>query len=222
MEATSTKKRRLPPELYGATLRFVKSNDSIRNPDSAHAPSSDAGRCAAQLRAPGWRCARSIRRGRRRDVPRGGRAARRGRDRHALPAFPLPPGPARGGLPRRAGGDLQSRRTVRGAPPWQALTAWLHDLVAYLRTKRALADQLLEYLDRDSGLFTGCRGALIAAGEPLLERAQSAGAARSDVSFDDVIMGVSAIGKLPGASPSQVERVLDMTLDGLRYGAPNG
>jgi hypothetical protein len=42
------------------------------------------------------------------------------------------------------------------------------------------------------------------------------------VSFDDVIMGVSAIGKLPGASPSQVERVLDMTLDGLRYGAPNG
>ena len=107
-------------------------------------------------------------------------------------------------------------------PPWQALTAWLHDLVAYLRTKRALADQLLEYLDRDSGFFTGCRGALIAAGEPLLESAQSAGAVRGDVSFDDVIMGVSAIGKLPGASPSQVERVLDVTLDGLRYGAPNG
>jgi len=106
-------------------------------------------------------------------------------------------------------------------PPWQALVSWLHDLVAYLGTKRALADQLLEYLDRDSGLFTGCRGALIAAGEPLLQRAQEAEVVRADVSLDDVLMTVSAIGKLPGVEPVQVERVLDLTLDGLRYGARN-
>ena len=106
-------------------------------------------------------------------------------------------------------------------PPWQALVSWLHDLVAYLGTKRALADQLLEYLDRDSGLFTGCRGALIAAGEPLLQRAQEAEVVRADVSLDDVLMTVSAIGKLPGVEPVQVERLLDLTLDGLRYGARN-
>lgn len=106
-------------------------------------------------------------------------------------------------------------------PPWEALTSWIHDLVAYLRTKRALADQLLEYLDRDSGFFSGCRAALIAAGEPLLKRAQDAGVVRADVSLDDVLMTVSAIGKLPGAEPSQIERVLAVTLDGLRYGAPN-
>ena len=44
---------------------------------------------------------------------------------------------------------------------------------------------------------------------------------RGDVSLDDVMMSVSAIGKLPGAGPAPVERVLDVTLDGLRYGAPN-
>jgi AcrR family transcriptional regulator len=106
-------------------------------------------------------------------------------------------------------------------PPWQALAGWLRDLVAYLQTKRALADQLLEYLDRDSGFFSGCRGALFAAGEPLLQRAQDAGVVRCDVTFEEVMMSVSAIGKLPGAEPSQIARVLDVTLDGLRYGAPN-
>ena len=106
-------------------------------------------------------------------------------------------------------------------PPWEGLTSWIQDLVAYLRTKRALADQLLEYLDRDSGFFSGCRAALIAAGEPLLQRAQDAGVVRADVGLDDVLMTVSAIGKLPGAEPSQIDRVLAVTLDGLRYGAPN-
>jgi AcrR family transcriptional regulator len=102
--------------------------------------------------------------------------------------------------------------------PWQALASWLNDLVAYLRTKHALADQLLEYLDRDSGFFTGCRSALIAAGQPLLERAQQAGKVRSDISLEDLLIAVSAIGKLPGTDQAQAQRILDVTLDGLRYG----
>jgi AcrR family transcriptional regulator len=104
--------------------------------------------------------------------------------------------------------------------PWDALVDWLHELVDYLATKRALAEELLEYLDRDADVFRSCRAALYAAGEPLLERAQQAGAVRPDASFESVVQMVSAIGKLPADDPAQVRTVLDLALDGLRYRAP--
>jgi AcrR family transcriptional regulator len=101
--------------------------------------------------------------------------------------------------------------------PWEALTAWLHDVVAYVARKHALAEELWNYLDRDAAMFTGCRTALFAAGEPLLERAQRAGVVRPDVTFGDVLQMVGGIGKNATTPPDQVERVLDIALDGLRY-----
>ena len=65
-------------------------------------------------------------------------------------------------------------------PPWEAFVAWSHRLVGYMVTKQALAHELLEYLDRDAPLFQTCRAALFAAGQPVLERAQQAGAVRAD------------------------------------------
>ncbi|MGD0198750.1 MAG: helix-turn-helix domain-containing protein [Solirubrobacteraceae bacterium] len=104
-------------------------------------------------------------------------------------------------------------------PPWDALIGWLHELVGYLTAKRALADELLAYLDRDAAVFVSCRGALYAAGEPLLQRAQEAGVVRPDTSFNDVVLTVSAIAKLPTDDPGQIERILGVALDGLRYGS---
>ena len=52
--------------------------------------------------------------------------------------------------------------------PWDALVAWLHGFVGYMATKQALAAELLDYMERDSPLFTGCRTAMYTAGEPLL------------------------------------------------------
>ena len=105
-------------------------------------------------------------------------------------------------------------------PPWEALSAWLHRFVAYMATKQALAAELLAYVERDSDLFQGCRRAFYGAGEPLMIRAQQAGVVRSDTDFDEVIQMVAGITKMPSANPEQIERVLDMALDGLRYGAP--
>ncbi|HEY7967719.1 MAG TPA: TetR/AcrR family transcriptional regulator [Solirubrobacteraceae bacterium] len=104
-------------------------------------------------------------------------------------------------------------------PPWEALSRWLHRFVAYMATKQALAAELLAYVDRDADLFQGCRRAFYGAGEPLFVRAQEAGVVRSDTGFDEVIQMVAGITKMPSASPQQIERVLDMALDGLRYGA---
>src|SRR3989440_102884 len=71
------------------------------------------------------------------------------------------------------------------ADPWDALNGWFTRLIAYLATKRALAHELLNYLDQDAPLFQDCRASLYAAGAPLLKRGQDAGVVRPDVEFSD-------------------------------------
>jgi AcrR family transcriptional regulator len=109
-----------------------------------------------------------------------------------------------------------------GGDPWEALYGWLQRVVAYIGTKRALAAELFNYLDKDAALFSTSREALYAAGEPLLTRAQEAGAVRSDVAIGDVIQLVMSVAKLPTGDRAQVEHLLRIALDGLRFtGAPS-
>jgi hypothetical protein len=61
---------------------------------------------------------------------------------------------------------------------------------------------------------------ITAAGEPLLERAQEAGVVRADTNFGDVVRMVSGIAALRATEPEQIERILEVALDGLRYSAP--
>ena len=100
-------------------------------------------------------------------------------------------------------------------PPWDALVAWLHRFVAYVGTKRALAEELVH----DSEVFRSCRTEIYAAGEPLLRRAQEAGVARPDATFDDVVRLVSGIMAYQFFEPAQRDRVLGIALDGLRLPA---
>ena len=104
-------------------------------------------------------------------------------------------------------------------PPWDARIAWLHRVVGYLAAKRALAEELFAYVDRDAEVFRGCRTAFYAAGEPLLQRAQEARVVRADTNFNDVIQMVGGIAKIP-SEPEHIEHILAMALDGLRYRAP--
>jgi AcrR family transcriptional regulator len=108
---------------------------------------------------------------------------------------------------------------LEGADAWEALTAWLHRLVSYFGTKQALAHELLGYMDRDAPLFRGCREALFEAGDPLLKRAQAAGEVRADIDFGDLIQMVGGITKIPSGDPQQIDHILRIALDGLRYRA---
>lgn len=102
-------------------------------------------------------------------------------------------------------------------PPWEALVAWLHRFVAYLATKQALAQELLNYVDRDADLFQSCRTALFAAGGPLLDRAQQARVARTDTDLAEVVQMLGGIAKIPTSEPGQIDHILEIALDGLRY-----
>jgi AcrR family transcriptional regulator len=110
----------------------------------------------------------------------------------------------------------RSAAELDSLPPWDAFAAWTRHLVGYLATKQALAHELFEYVDRDAPLFMGCRQALFAAGQPLLDRAQAAHAVRSDTNLSEIIHMVGGIAKIPAAEPGQIEHIVEIALDGLR------
>jgi AcrR family transcriptional regulator len=107
-----------------------------------------------------------------------------------------------------------------GGDPWEALNAWLERFVAYVATKRALADEMLKDLDHSAPVFQTSRASLYGAGEPLLKRAQDAGVVRPDVAIADVISMVMSLAKLSTGDPAQTRRILGIALDGLRYSGP--
>lgn len=111
----------------------------------------------------------------------------------------------------------RSAAELDGADPWQALSLWFERFISYLATKRALADELMNYMDKDAPLFQACRASMFAAGEPLLKRAQEAGAVRPDVEFGETLQMVMGIGKVPTADPAQTAHMVRIALDGLRY-----
>ncbi|WP_422773671.1 TetR/AcrR family transcriptional regulator [Plantactinospora sp. WMMC1484] len=96
--------------------------------------------------------------------------------------------------------------------PWDALATWLTQFVRYATTKKAVYDAIAHH----EAMFVTCRDVIHAAGRPLLERAQSAGLARTDVTFDDVLFLVNGISGTNFVADAQRERVLTMALDGIR------
>jgi AcrR family transcriptional regulator len=111
----------------------------------------------------------------------------------------------------------RSAAQLEGADPWEALNSWFERFIAYVATKRALASELMNYLDADASLFKASRASLFAAGEPLLARAQEAGVVRQDVTIAEVIQMVMGIAKIPAGDPAQTKHILRIALDGLRY-----
>lgn len=101
---------------------------------------------------------------------------------------------------------------LAGSPSWDALAGWLHRFVGYAITKRALAEELA----RDSAAVRSCRTAIYGAVGPLLERAQREGTARPDVSVDDVLRLVSGITLMAFPESNQIDRIVDIALDGVR------
>jgi AcrR family transcriptional regulator len=101
-------------------------------------------------------------------------------------------------------------------PPWEALSAWLHQYVGFAATKRALNEALME-TDPNSDVLLTCRTAITRAATALVERAQHAGVVRKDTGFMDVVRMVGAIAMAPTEDAEEKNRLLELALDGLRY-----
>ena len=104
-----------------------------------------------------------------------------------------------------------------GGSSWDALVQWFNRFVDYVVTKHALIDEMVATIGQDARIFRTCHDAIFAAGEPLLNQAKEDGFVRPDVEFVDVIRMVGAITMIRNSTPEQIQRVLSMALDGLRY-----
>ncbi|WP_243695357.1 TetR/AcrR family transcriptional regulator [Agromyces protaetiae] len=103
-------------------------------------------------------------------------------------------------------------REASDLEPWESFTTWLDRFVAYVGTKKALIDGL----NRESGVLDACRVVMYEAGRPLLERAQTAGAVRTDVGIEDVVRMVAGVAGVAYPEPDQRDRVVGIAVDGLR------
>jgi AcrR family transcriptional regulator len=113
-------------------------------------------------------------------------------------------------------GICRAVQDFEGQEPWEALTGWLRRFADYATTKTALAGELMAYMEEGSEVFLHCRHAIKASGAPLLDAAQRSGDVRPDVRFMDVVRMVGGIATLHNAEPGQVDRILEVALDGLR------
>lgn len=111
---------------------------------------------------------------------------------------------------------------ARDLPPLDALKAWLDRYAALMMVKYGFADAMKSAVKSDAEIFTHSRSRLRAALSSLLDAAADAGVVRCDAQAEDILIAVAAqvSASLSGeGAQKRCERLLGLTLDGLRYGA---
>ncbi|GAA4490882.1 TetR/AcrR family transcriptional regulator [Microbacterium panaciterrae] len=101
---------------------------------------------------------------------------------------------------------------VSGLAPWAAFEAWLDRFVEYVGTKHVLLDGL----NGESTVFAECRVVMLAAGDPLLKRAQQEGAAKADLDIGDVVKLIAGVSAVAYDDDAQRRRVLELAIGSLR------
>jgi hypothetical protein len=93
--------------------------------------------------------------------------------------------------------------------------------VDYMTTKRGMAAALRAVIASGGDPYATSRAQLVAALGRLLSAGAAAGTLRPDVDPADVLTGLSGVSLAAGgpAQRDQAGRLLDLLLDGLRYGA---
>lgn len=107
--------------------------------------------------------------------------------------------------------------------PDAALAAWMRSFAVYVARKRGMATALKSMVGADSQLFAQSRASILDAISTLVGAAVEAGRIRRDVDAGDLLRALSGIcmaNDQPGFS-EQTARIVDLLLDGLRYGASN-
>jgi AcrR family transcriptional regulator len=112
---------------------------------------------------------------------------------------------------------------LQARPPDDAMRAWMDRFVDYMTTKRGMAGALRAVIASGGNPYAQSRDRLIAAITALLRAAAAAGTVRPDIEPGDVLASLSGVSLAAGepAQRDQARRLLDLLMDGLRYGAVN-
>jgi len=115
-----------------------------------------------------------------------------------------------------AAADLLAAR-----PADEALRAWAERFADYVATKRRMGNALRSAAASDSPLLAQTRARILDALRLLLEAGAASGTLRADVDPTDVMRVINGIWYVPSGPQwrQDVGRMLDLVIDGLRYGA---
>jgi AcrR family transcriptional regulator len=103
----------------------------------------------------------------------------------------------------------------------KAMRTWMDLFIEYMTTKKGMSDALRMVIASGGNPFAESRGRLLAAFSALLEAGAADGTLRADLDPADLLASMSGV-SLVAATPAQREqagRLLDLLMDGLRYGA---
>ena len=105
-------------------------------------------------------------------------------------------------------------------PSAQALRVWMDHFVDLMATKHGMADTLRAVLVADGDLRMRSRDLLTEALATLLAAGVADGAIRPDADTNDVLMSLGGVTLIAGEpnQRDQAGRLLDLLLDGLKYG----
>ncbi|HEX3611489.1 MAG TPA: TetR family transcriptional regulator [Sporichthyaceae bacterium] len=106
-------------------------------------------------------------------------------------------------------------------PAAQAVREWMERFVDYAVTKRGMSDALRALIAAGGNPFAQSRDLMLKALQTLLDAGTAAGTVRPDVAPADLLATLGGVSMVAGdeAGREQARRVLDLVMDGMRYGA---
>jgi AcrR family transcriptional regulator len=106
----------------------------------------------------------------------------------------------------------------------KALRTWMDLFLDYMTTKRGMSEALRKLIASGGNPFAESRARLLAAFTALMEAGAADGTLRADLDPADLMASISGVSLAVG-EPGQREqagRLLDLLMDGMRYGAATG
>jgi AcrR family transcriptional regulator len=106
-------------------------------------------------------------------------------------------------------------------PAVEALREWMGRFVRYAAAKRGMGAALRAAVGSDSSLFSETRTRIIEALDVLLDAGRADGSVRPDVDGEQVMLAMGGVWNVPDSDlwAERVRGLLDLVVDGLRYGA---
>ena len=107
-------------------------------------------------------------------------------------------------------------------PPDEALAEWMQRFVAYVASKKGLANYLKAVVSADSDLFVSTHARVQQTISDLVQAAADAGTIRSGVEGMDLLRALSGVCLMSDQTGESGHgaTVAELLMDGLRYGAP--
>jgi len=106
-------------------------------------------------------------------------------------------------------------------PADKAMRTWMDQFIEYMTTQRGMSDALRKVIASGGNPFAESRSRLLAAFAALMRAGVADGTMRSDLDPADLLASMSGVSLAVGdpAQREQAGRLLDLLMDGLRYGA---